>query len=1197
MDRMKRFFPFLSWLQDLSMPRLRSDFLAGVTVALVLIPQSMAYAQLAGLPSYYGLYAAFLPPMVASLFGSSRQLATGPVAVVSLMTAAALEPLATVGGAEFAQYAIFLALMVGVFQLLLGVFRLGLIVNLLSHPVVNGFTCAAALIIGTSQLSKIFGVYVEKAPHHYETVYRVVAAAVRGTDARTLGMAVLAIIVMAGLRRVNPKVPNVLVAVVLCTVVSWAIGFERKQSVPVTMIEAREVTDAVAEYNALLAEHLEASTLAASTTGTLVDLEPTEDLCLRCHTDRGGIGVLAQQSPGTALRSGASGMMHKQAGLLDRLIEVLAKQEGAARERIRGFRLTRARDSSGETHYYERDAVPAGVQPEAGSWRILVGTGALLAPDRLSAQVVLSAGGAVVGAIPSGLPGFTVPHAELSLFARLIPTAIIITILGFMEAISIAKAMAVRTRQRLDPNQELIGQGLANIVGSFGHSYACSGSFSRSAVNLRAGAVSGLSNVFASAVVVVVLLFLTPLLYYLPQAVLAAVIMMAVVGLLNVRGFVHAWKIQPFDGMTGVASFLGTLVFAPHLEWGILLGVGLSLSGYLFRTMHSPVAAMSAHPDGSLREAKRHALRQCESLALIRFDGPMNFVTASYLQSEVLEIVSSKPRLRHVLIAAHAINEVDSSGVEMLRDLIERLRSTNLDLSISGLSDGALEVFRRSHLVEILGEDHIFESQARAIAAVYPSTHAEVSEEDCPFRTLMPRTTELSLHHDGSLRDAHRHGLRLCERIAIVQFEDAINYANASFLEQSIIAMLEDRPGVRHILFAAHSIGTMDHRGANRLGELVVRLRQDEREVAFSGFKDNVLDVLHAGGIHELIGEDNIFPTQMAAIARLHGQAHEDGKEANCPFQPLLPRLTELSLHSDQTMRAAQRHHLATCRSILILRCDGLIPLVDFEHLGSLLVEDLRARTEIRSVVFDAHTLGNIHARDASDLFACLYRVRHAGYRVVIAAFPDSGPSFLLREAMKFGAEGDTIFPTIEMAVTWLYGESHPDPAEEDCPLLPVLPRVTELSLHEDGAMRDAKRRGLAICRHVAAIRFDGFHNFAHGRYIEGEVLRHLKDRPEVRSVLIVAAGMNHIDDRAARQLGHLVQQGRLLGYSFYWSGINDEVLDTLDRTGVLEIIGKESIFPVATKAIEAIHPLSHLASTETRCPLLEVVPLAPATA
>jgi SulP family sulfate permease len=201
-EHARAMLPALQWIAELRDTRiLRADLLAGVTVALVLIPQSMAYAQLAGLPAYYGLYAAFLPPIVAALFGSSRQLATGPVAMVSLLTAAALEPLATAGGASYVAYAVLLALLVGLMQLVLGLLRLGVLINFLSHPVVIGFTNAAAIIIATSQLAKIFGVSVEKAPHHYETVWNTVLAAASETHLPTLAIAVLAFVLMIGIRR------------------------------------------------------------------------------------------------------------------------------------------------------------------------------------------------------------------------------------------------------------------------------------------------------------------------------------------------------------------------------------------------------------------------------------------------------------------------------------------------------------------------------------------------------------------------------------------------------------------------------------------------------------------------------------------------------------------------------------------------------------------------------------------------------------------------------------------------------------------------------------------------------------------------------------------------------------------------------------------------------------------------------------
>jgi MFS superfamily sulfate permease-like transporter len=223
-------FPFLVWLRDYSKEKFKIDFISGLTVALVLIPQSMAYAQLAGLPPYYGLYAAFLPPMVAALFGSSRQLQTGPVAVVSLMTAASLAPLATAGSEQYIAYAVLLALTVGIFQFALGVLRLGLIVNFLSHPVVNGFTNAAAIIIGLSQFSKLFGVYVDNAEHFYETIIRVVIAAIDYTHIPTLLMGIFAIAMMIGLKKINPKIPNVLVAVVITTLISYFTGFNNDMS-------------------------------------------------------------------------------------------------------------------------------------------------------------------------------------------------------------------------------------------------------------------------------------------------------------------------------------------------------------------------------------------------------------------------------------------------------------------------------------------------------------------------------------------------------------------------------------------------------------------------------------------------------------------------------------------------------------------------------------------------------------------------------------------------------------------------------------------------------------------------------------------------------------------------------------------------------------------------------------------------------
>ncbi len=285
MTLLRRLFPFLTWFENYNVSFLRSDLVAGLTVALVLVPQSMAYAQLAGLPAYYGLYAAFLPPIVANLFGSSRQLATGPVAVVSLMTAAALEPLATSGGEQYIAYAILLALMVGIFQLALGVLRLGLIVNFLSHPVVNGFTNAAALIIATSQLSKIFGVYVDKAEHHYGTIYRVCVAALDYTHLPTLAMAMVSFAIMISLKRINPRIPNVLVAVVVTTALAAMLGFEKNENVRLGQIESDRVTELVAEFNdATLEQRLLEEARAAG--NTLLDEQHSDSRRTVCALPR-----------------------------------------------------------------------------------------------------------------------------------------------------------------------------------------------------------------------------------------------------------------------------------------------------------------------------------------------------------------------------------------------------------------------------------------------------------------------------------------------------------------------------------------------------------------------------------------------------------------------------------------------------------------------------------------------------------------------------------------------------------------------------------------------------------------------------------------------------------------------------------------------------------------------------------------------
>lgn len=1189
---LRRIFPFLGWISEYDTARFRADFLAGLTVALVLIPQSMAYAQLAGLPAYYGLYAAFLPPMIASLFGSSRQLATGPVAIVSLMTAAALEPLATAGGEEYITYAILLALIVGIFQLLLGLLRLGLIVNLLSHPVVNGFTCAAAIIIATSQLPKIFGVYVDKAEHHYETVFRVVQAAFNYTHWPTLGMAVLAFGIMIALKKANPKIPNVLVAVVVTTILSVLVGLQRNEEIDLSRIRSEEIRNEINRFNAIVRTQRESELLrsetgkreAVATVGTAQD---SRAFCAQCHTPRDIAAFRVQAPRETMVRSEHIATIHHMAGLVDEYVEMLKKQASEVRSGLRGYHLARVVEADGQSSFFLRGQVPEGLKGDGAHWRIKVGSQAL---D--TAKITLVGGGAVVGTIPKGLPEIKVPpvRKHLSILLKLFPTAVIISLLGFMEAISIAKAMAAKTRQKLDPNQELIGQGLSNIIGCCGQSYACSGSFSRSAVNLQAGARTGMSNVFSSGVVVVVLLFLTPLLYHLPQAVLAAIIMMAVIGLLNVSGFVHAWRVRKFDGITGIVSFVGTLLFAPHLEWGIFMGVALALGGYVVRTMRPKVARLSPHPDGSLRDARRHHLPQCCHLAIIRFDGPLNFASVSYLEDAIMGQVAEMPELKQILVDADGINEIDASGEEMLRQLIQQLRGAGYYVSLCALKDDIIDALKRAHLYEFIGENHLFSTQAQAVAAVYGIAHTGSTETDCPLRALMPRVTEISLHPDGSLRDAQRRNLPLCEHIAIFRFDDPLNFANTSFLEEEILKLASVRTKVRHFMFAVEGITEIDGAGANKLGDLVARLRNMGYDVAFSSFKDNVLDVLDQTGLVEKIGPDRVYPTQTLAIAGIYRKAHADSTERDCPLAPLLPHVADLSLHPDGSLRDARRHGLKLCKHIAAIRFDGPLNFVTVGYFEEELLCRIKDHSELSHILIVAHGINAVGTRAAEELSVLVERLHRKEYRVSCSGLKDDVLDVLGRVGVIDTIDSDHVYPTQELAIAGIYREAHANSTELACPFAPLLPHVTELSLHPDGSLRDADRHGLKLCQHIAAIRFDGPLNFVTISYLQDELLNRLRDRIELNHVLIVAHGINAIDAFAAELLCALVERLHREGYDVSFSGIKDNVLDVLHGTGVYEVIRQECIYPTQAAAIAAIHPKSHEDSLEEKCPLIEVL-------
>ncbi|WP_051938069.1 SulP family inorganic anion transporter [Ferriphaselus sp. R-1] len=680
-----RLLPFLSWW-PLRGADLRADLIAGITVALVLIPQSMAYAQLAGMPAYYGLYAAFLPGMVAAMWGSSAHLATGPVAVVALLTASALAPLAASGSVQFIVLAVALALLVGLIQLALGVFRLGVVVSFLSHPVIVGFTNAAAIIIALSQVNKLFGISIGRSEHFLQDVWGMLQQ-VGDTHLPTLMMGLGACVIMLGMKRYTPRLPNVLVAVVLATLVSWATGYERNSSSRIDYLMDGQVRLLADEFMRTEARIAQLRTHISQHSAELQQFRRQGENSQRVAAVRYEIELLQLEL------SNAEQESRKNNRSLRRFVfEQVPAHDGIA------------------PRLYLRGQVPAGERSDGYRWRI---------GKVKDGELKLIGGGEVVGSIPSGLPELSVPVLHWSDVGTLLSSALVIALVGFMEAISIAKAMAARTRQRIDPNQELIGQGLANIVGSFSQAFPVSGSFSRSAVNLNSGGRSGMSSVFASLLVLSTLLFLTPLLYHLPQAVLAAIIIMAVLGLVNLSAMRHAWQVHRHDGIAASVTFVATLAFAPHLDNGILLGAAIAIGLFLYRTMQPRVARLGRHADGTLRDVKVYPeMPTSAAIVPVRFDGQLYFANVGYFEDAVLEAVADKPRASHVLVVGNGINNLDASGEQVVRALHQRLRANGVRLVFSGLKKQVLDVMRRTGLLDEIGADSFYPDEDRALTAI-----------------------------------------------------------------------------------------------------------------------------------------------------------------------------------------------------------------------------------------------------------------------------------------------------------------------------------------------------------------------------------------------------------------------------------------------------------------------------------------------
>ncbi len=561
-----RFLPFLSWLPNINRETLRADFIAGLTVALVAIPQSLAYAQLAGVPAYYGLYAALLPVIVGAMMGSSPALSTGPVAMTSLLTAASVMTLATYGTDQFYTYVILMALLSGLIQIALGVGKMGILINFLSYPVLRGFINAAAIIIALSQLPAMLGIKLKNSTHFLSDVLHVIEHAAHA-HMPSLAFGVGALALLALMKKFTPKLPGVLIVVVIATVASYLFGFEAD-------------------------------------------------------------------------------------------------------------------------------------------------------------------GGHVVGKIPEGLPAFSVPDVDWVASMHMLPAAFVIAIISFMEAMSSSKIIAIKTRTRWDENQELIGQGLAKVVAAFSHSMPVSGSFSRSALNLASGAKTGMASVFSALLVLITLLFFTKALYHLPKPVLSAVIMMAVFSLIDFNTIKDAWKANRFDGIAAIVTFVATLAFAPNIQNGILTGIILSLTLFLFHSMKPRVVLLGVDKRGVLRSAKRYSLPKLHpKVTAIRFDGELYFANVSYFEESVLYLISHDPDLKVILVVGDGINSIDASGVEMLKNLLERLEQAGITLAFSSMKENITDVLKKTGLCQRVGDENVFVTQREAIEELTKRMQQEAEAE------------------------------------------------------------------------------------------------------------------------------------------------------------------------------------------------------------------------------------------------------------------------------------------------------------------------------------------------------------------------------------------------------------------------------------------------------------------------------------
>ncbi|EBA00614.1 SulP family inorganic anion transporter [Marinobacter sp. ELB17] len=549
---LSRYLPVLQWSTQYNRQQAGSDLVAALIVTVMLIPQSLAYALLAGLPAQIGLYASILPLVVYALFGTSRTLSVGPVAVASLMTAAALAPLAQAGSAEYIVGAVVLALMSGLMLVLMGVLRLGFLANFLSHPVISGFITASGIVIAASQLKHVFG--ITGSGHNLFDIGRSLWASANNINPATLavGVSTLVFLVLARTR-------------------------------------------------------LKLGLLALGVAPQLADV------------------------------------VTKTAPILAVVLTTLA----------------------------------------AWFWQLQL------------------QGVKLVGHVPSGLPQLTWPQADWALWQQLAVSALLISVVGFVESVSVGQTLAAKRRQRIDPDQELIGLGAANLGSGISGGMPVTGGFSRSVVNFDAGAETPAAGIYTAVGIAVATLFLTPAIAWLPQATLAATIIVAVSTLIDMpalRRTLHYSRADFGAMLTTIVLTLGHSV-----EAGIIAGVALSLGLFLYRTSRPHCAVVGRVPGSEhFRNVLRHKVDVCPTVTFLRVDESLYFANARFLEETVLDIVNREPQLTDLVLVCPAVNLVDASALESLEAINERLKDAGVRLHMSDVKGPVMDRLKRTEFCQHL---------------------------------------------------------------------------------------------------------------------------------------------------------------------------------------------------------------------------------------------------------------------------------------------------------------------------------------------------------------------------------------------------------------------------------------------------------------------------------------------------------------